>query len=25
VDGKPEPSWANLRYAWKIEDWHIYF
>ena len=20
VDGKPEPSWANLRYVWKIED-----
>ena len=20
VDGKPEPSWASLRYVWKIED-----
>jgi protein TonB len=20
VDGKPEPSWANLRYVWKLEE-----
>jgi protein TonB len=20
VDGKPEASWANLRYIWKLED-----